>query len=47
MYEILVMEYLKRNGDPEKNKFLEILDYFYLNVKLYFAWINYVRETYF
>lgn len=32
MYEILVMEYLKRNGDPDQNKFLKLLDYFYLNV---------------
>ena len=28
------MEYLKKNGDPDKNKFLRLLDYFYLNVFL-------------
>lgn len=32
MYEILVMQFLKKKGDPRNSRFLEILDSFYLNV---------------
>lgn len=32
MYEILIMDYLKRNGDADRHRFLKLLDFFYINV---------------
>ena len=35
IFEIYILNYLKKKGNPQKNNFLEIIEYFYYNHNLY------------